>query len=56
MNEYAVISLIALGGFLILALYGLKGRGISLQAGAGMAALWVSIFAVVALLISLLLQ
>jgi phosphate/sulfate permease len=56
MNSEVVVSLIALAGFLILALSGLKERGISLRSGTSMAVLWVLILGVVALVIGLMIR
>lgn len=49
MNEYAIVSLIALAGFLILALSALRGRQIDFRKGAWLIGAWALIFAVVAL-------
>lgn len=55
MNEYTIISLIALSGFLILALSALRGRQIDFRRGVWLVVVWVVIFAVVALVASALL-
>lgn len=56
MNPEVIVSLIALTGFLILALSGLKRRGISIRTGASLAVLWITIFTVVALTIGLIVE
>lgn len=55
MTPEVVVSLVALTGFLILAISGLKGRGISMRTGTSLAALWILIFTVTALVIGLIL-
>lgn len=52
MNEYAIVSLVALGGFLILALSALRGRQMDFKKVATLAGAWIVIFAVVAILAS----
>ncbi|WP_228243860.1 hypothetical protein [Porphyrobacter sp. GA68] len=52
MNEYAIVSLVALGGFLILALSALRARQMDFKRGAILAGAWIVIFAVVAILTS----
>lgn len=52
MNEYAIVSLVALGGFLILALSALRHRQMDFKKVATLAGAWIVIFAVVAILAS----
>lgn len=49
MSEHAVVSVIALLGFLILALSALRGCQINFAKGAWLVAAWIIIFAVVGL-------
>lgn len=47
MNQYAVVQLISLLGFLILALSALNARRIGIKKGAAMALAWAAIFTLV---------
>lgn len=53
MNDHQVVSLIALGGFLILVLGSFSAREIGLQRGLRLAGIWAGIFALVILFIDL---
>lgn len=53
MNEYQVVSLISLIGFLILIGAGFRSRGIEWRKGLFMAGAWAGIFAMVILFIDL---
>lgn len=53
MTPEVFVSLVALAGFLILALSGLRGRGLSMRIGTSLAMLWILIFTVAALVIGL---
>lgn len=53
MSEFQIVALAALIGALILAGRGVTSRGISLSKGAMLAAIWVGLFAIVALFTSL---
>ena len=44
MNEHVLVSLIALSGFLVLALSALRSRQLNFAGGAKLAAIWISIF------------
>ena len=52
MNEHNIVSIIALVGFLILAVSALAGHRLSWKRGAVMALAWAAIFAIVTLFIS----
>ena len=53
MNEYQIVSLISLTGFLILIAAGFANRDISWRKGLFMAGAWAGIFAIVILVIDL---
>lgn len=52
-NEYQIVSLVALLGWLILVAGGLRGRGLHWSKGMRLGMMWVGIFLVVTLFISL---
>jgi fucose permease len=53
MNEYQIVSIISLVGFLILMVSGLASHKLSMKKGVTMALVWAAIFAIVVLFISL---
>ena len=53
MNEYQIVSLISLTGFLILIAAGFANRDVSWRKGLFMAGAWAGIFAIVILLIDI---
>lgn len=53
MNEFNIVSIISLVGFLILAVSALGSHQLSLKKGVTMALAWAAIFAIVVLFISL---
>lgn len=53
MNEFQIVSLIALLGWLILMAGGLRGRGLEWSKGMKLGMIWVGIFLIVTLFISL---
>lgn len=53
MNEYNIVSLIGLVGFLVLALSALAGHRFSWKKGVVMALAWAAIFAIVTMFIGL---
>ncbi|MXP28495.1 hypothetical protein GRI58_06630 [Porphyrobacter algicida] len=52
MNEFAIVRIISLVGFLVLAMSALNARRIGLRKGATMALAWAAIFVLVALVIT----
>ena len=52
MNEFQIVGLIALCGWLILVASGLRGRGLDWPKGLRLGFIWVGIFLVVTLFIS----
>ena len=53
MNEVQIVSLVALLGWLILAMSGLRAQSIGIKRGIFMAGLWAGIFAIVILFIDI---
>ena len=53
MTEVAIVSIISLFGFLVLAVSALRGRRMGARRGVTMAIAWMAIFAVVILFINL---
>lgn len=53
MNEYQIVSLISLLGFLILVISGFRARRVDWRKGLFMAGMWAGIFAITALFIDL---
>ena len=53
MNEFQIVSLIALLGWLILMAGGLRGRGLGWSRGVKPGMIWVGIFLIVTLFVSL---
>ena len=53
MNEFDIVSIISLVGFLVLAFSALSAHQLSLKKGFVMALAWAAIFAIVVLFISL---
>lgn len=52
MSEYQVVSLVALVAWLILVAAGLRGRGLNWSSGMRLGMIWVGIFLIVTLFIS----
>ncbi|WP_165961108.1 hypothetical protein [Qipengyuania sediminis] len=52
MSEFQIVALIALAGSLLLVAPGLAGRGMTLSKGLRLALVWVGLFAIVTLFIS----
>ena len=53
MNEYQVVSLVSLVGFLILVSAGFRSRGVEWRKGLFLAGAWAGIFAIVILFVDL---
>lgn len=53
MNEFQIVSLIALLAWLVLVASGLRGRGLDWPKGMRLGVIWVGIFLVVTLFISI---
>lgn len=53
MNEYQIVSLISLTGFLIMIAFGFRSHNVGLKKGLYMAGAWAGIFAIVILFIDL---
>lgn len=53
MNEFQIVSLIALLAWLVLVASGLRGRGLDWSKGMRLGVIWVGIFLVVTLFISI---
>lgn len=53
MNQFDIVSIISLVGFLVLAVSALSAHRLSLKKGVVMALAWAAIFAIVVLFISL---
>ena len=56
MSEYQIVSIVALIAWLVLVAAGLRGRGLNWSSGMRLGMMWVGIFLMVTLFISLLID